>query len=129
MVHWRAGCDESRKSGSEGGCWRPALRSIVPVASRHEDPQGAGCPPYFDGNFGSLTAEINMRYRIQGRDEASQSPIEPFFVDAVDEKEARSRAAELGTLVDSIELASPETPSPRAAADREPGVAKVDEYT
>jgi hypothetical protein len=46
-----------------------------------------------------------MRYKIHGRDEASQSPVEPFFLDAADEEEARSRASELGTVVDSVEVA------------------------
>jgi hypothetical protein len=36
-----------RKSGSEGGSWKPALRSTVPVERRHDDRQGAGCLPYF----------------------------------------------------------------------------------
>jgi hypothetical protein len=41
---------------------------------------------------------------IHGHDEASQSPVEPFFLDAADEGEARSRASELGTVVDSVEV-------------------------
>ena len=36
-----------RKSGSEGGGWKPAPRSTVPVARRHDDRQGAGRLPYF----------------------------------------------------------------------------------
>src|SRR5436309_2275427 len=46
MVHWRAGCVERCKSGSEGGSWKPAPRSIVPVERHHDDRQGAGCLPY-----------------------------------------------------------------------------------
>jgi hypothetical protein len=46
-----------------------------------------------------------MRYRIHGRDGDSQSSVEPFFLEAADEGEARSRAAELGTIVDSVEVA------------------------
>jgi hypothetical protein len=47
-VHWRAGCGKSLEAGSEGGSWKPAPRSIVPVARRHDDRQGAGCLPWFD---------------------------------------------------------------------------------
>jgi hypothetical protein len=45
-----------------------------------------------------------MRYRIHGRDETLQSPVEPFFLEAADEEDARSRASELGTVVDSVEV-------------------------
>jgi len=34
------------KSGSEGGGWKPAPRSTVPVERRHDDRQGAGRLPY-----------------------------------------------------------------------------------
>src|SRR2546427_1670931 len=46
ITYWRAGCAERCKSGSEGGGWKPAPRSIVPVARRHDDRQGAGRLPY-----------------------------------------------------------------------------------
>jgi hypothetical protein len=56
-----------------------------------------------------------MRYRIFGRAEASGSPVEPFFVDADDEREARNRAAELGTVVDRVE-AGPHSAGAAAAS-------------
>jgi hypothetical protein len=49
-----------------------------------------------------------MRYRIHGRDGASQSAVEPFVLDVPDEEEARNRASELGTVVDRVELLLPE---------------------
>jgi coproporphyrinogen III oxidase len=53
-----------------------------------------------------------MRFRIHGRDNASHSPVEPFFVDAEDEHEARSRASELGTVAERVELLrNPLTPA------------------
>jgi hypothetical protein len=53
-----------------------------------------------------------MRYRIHGWDAASQAPVEPFVVDAADEREARSRASELGTVADRVEVVlRPLTPS------------------
>jgi hypothetical protein len=45
-----------------------------------------------------------MRYRVHGRDKASQSRVEPFFLDAADERDARNRASELGMLVEWVEV-------------------------
>jgi hypothetical protein len=60
--------------------------------------------PLTFGDSFEAAAEVTMRFRIHGRDEASQSPIESFFLDAADEEEARSRASELGTVIDSVEV-------------------------
>jgi hypothetical protein len=59
-----------------------------------------------------------MRYRIHGRDEASQSPVEPFFLEAANEEEARSRASELGIIVDSVEVAPQKDEVIRPRAER-----------
>jgi hypothetical protein len=61
-----------------------------------------------------------MRYRIIGHDASSGSPVEPFFVDADDEEEARSRAAELGTVVERVEEMPHGTPAPRNSASNNP---------
>src|SRR6516165_8791044 len=59
-----------------------------------------------------------MRYRIHGRDEASQSPVEPFFLDAADEEEARNQASELGAVVDRVEVAPQKYEATQPRAER-----------
>jgi len=52
---WFTGEPDASKvcqSGSEGGSWKPAPRSLVPVVRRHEDRQGAGCLPYCQESLG-----------------------------------------------------------------------------
>jgi hypothetical protein len=47
-----------------------------------------------------------MRYRISGRNEVSGKPVDPLIVEAEDEEAARAQAAELGTVVDKVEVLS-----------------------
>jgi hypothetical protein len=59
----------------------------------------------FGDNVESAPAEVAMHYRVHGHDETSQSPVEPFFLDAADEDEARNQASELGVFVGRVEVA------------------------
>jgi hypothetical protein len=61
-----------------------------------------------------------MRYRIHGRDEASQSPVEPYYLKAADEEEARSRAVESGTVVERVEAVPQEAEAIQAFPERAP---------
>jgi len=58
---WFTGEPDASKvcqSGSEGGGWKPAPRSLVPVVRRHEDRQGAGRLPYRPyGSWGGACRE------------------------------------------------------------------------
>jgi hypothetical protein len=54
-----------------------------------------------------------MRYQILGRDQASGKSVEPFFVEADDEKDARNRATETGIVIDAVTVA-PFAPPPAA---------------
>jgi hypothetical protein len=43
--HWRAGCDESRKSGSEGGCWKSARQRVTRWQPTLRAPSNGGLNP------------------------------------------------------------------------------------
>jgi hypothetical protein len=63
-----------------------------------------------------------MRYQILGREQESGKSVEPFFVEAEDEQDARNRAAETGILVDRIILEPPQAPpAPQLPAIAHPG--------
>jgi hypothetical protein len=56
-----------------------------------------------------------MRFRIYRRDRGSPPLVEPLFIDAADEVEARGKAVDLGMAVEQVEPAPPEGVETRPA--------------
>jgi hypothetical protein len=73
-----------------------------------------------------------MRYQVFGHDAESGQPVEPSFVDAEDEQDARNRATEQGIAVNRVvpapALVTPRGPAGGAArtAPSPPGPAVAD---
>ena len=63
-----------------------------------------------------------MRYQVFGHDAESGQPVEPSFVDAEDEQDARNRATEQGISVDRV-VPAPALGTPHGLPGREAGTA------